>query len=107
MLENIRGLSSWHCKDYKTIYTFRRKRIVKQDESYGDLEFIAIIGFGGKLSRYWMRNKKQSWKWIITKTPYLNLILDRRVMNIEERLARHMSFPPQEVVRCEIWTGDL
>jgi heterodisulfide reductase subunit B len=39
----------------------------------------------------------------ITKTSYCNLMLDRRVLKIEEIFARHVSFLPQEVVRHEIW----
>jgi hypothetical protein len=34
----------------------------------------------------------------LTKTPYRNLMLDRRVLRIEERPAGHKSFVPQEVV---------
>ncbi len=30
---------------------FEKERIVQQDESDGDSEFIVAIGFGGKLSR--------------------------------------------------------
>jgi hypothetical protein len=62
MLKNIIGLSDWCCKDYKMICKFWKKRIMKQDELDGDLEFTMTIGFGGKLSSYWMRNIKQSWK---------------------------------------------
>jgi hypothetical protein len=43
----------------------------------------------------------------ITETPYRNLMLDIQVLRIEKWLARHMSFLPQEVVRCEIWTNGL
>jgi heterodisulfide reductase subunit B len=43
----------------------------------------------------------------ITKTPYWNMMLDRQVLRIEERHVVHMSFLPQEVVRCEIWIGGL
>jgi hypothetical protein len=63
MLEIIRGLSGWCCKDYKVIYRLWRWRIVKQDESDGDLEFIATIGLGSKLVSYWKTNIKESWKW--------------------------------------------
>jgi hypothetical protein len=41
----------------------------------------------------------------ITKTPYQNLMLDKRVLRTKERHTRHMSFLPQEVVRCEVWIG--
>jgi len=34
-------------------------------------------------------------------------MLDRRVLRIEERFARHRSFLPQEVVQCEVWTTGL
>jgi len=40
----------------------------------------------------------------LRETPFQNLMLDRRVLRIEERLARHRSFLPQEVVRWDIWT---
>jgi hypothetical protein len=52
MLKSIKSLSGWHCKDCRAIYRFWRKRIGKQDESNGDLEFTMAIGFGGKLSNY-------------------------------------------------------
>ncbi len=41
----------------------------------------------------------------LTKTSYLNMMLDKQVLRIEERPARHMSFLPQEVVRHEVWSG--
>jgi len=41
----------------------------------------------------------------ITKISYRNLMFDRRILRIKERLARHMSFLPQEVVRHEVWTS--
>jgi hypothetical protein len=52
MLENIKGLCSWCHKDCKTIYKIWKQKIVKQDESNGDLEFIVTIGIGGKLTSY-------------------------------------------------------
>jgi hypothetical protein len=91
------------------IYRFWRKRIVKQDESDGDLEFTTAIGFGGKLLNYWTRNKdnfENGKEYVgITETRYQNLMLDRWVLKTEERFAWHMSFLPQEVVRCEVWIG--
>jgi hypothetical protein len=30
-------------------------------------------------------------------------MLDRRILKIEKKLAKHGSFLPQEVGRCEIW----
>jgi hypothetical protein len=41
----------------------------------------------------------------IIETPYRNLMLDRKVLRIEERPIGHKSFLPQEVVWCEVWTG--
>jgi hypothetical protein len=41
----------------------------------------------------------------LTKTPYQNLMLDRRVLRTEERPMGHKLFLPQEVVRQEVWTG--
>ncbi len=38
-----------------------------------------------------------------TETPNQNLMLDRYVVKIEERLVGHMSFLPQEVLQREIW----
>ncbi len=52
MLESIKGLSGWHYKNCKVIYRLWRQRIVKQDESDGDLEFIVTIGLGGKSTSY-------------------------------------------------------
>jgi len=43
----------------------------------------------------------------ISKTPHRNLMLDKRVWRIEERLARHRSFLSQEVVRHEVLTSGL
>jgi hypothetical protein len=34
-------------------------------------------------------------------------MLDKRILKTKERHARHRSFLPQEVVRCEIWIGGL
>jgi hypothetical protein len=34
------------------IYKFWKRKIVKQDESDGDLEFISIIELGGKSASY-------------------------------------------------------
>jgi hypothetical protein len=62
---------------------------VKQDESNGDLEFTTVIGFGSKLSRSWKKikiNLENGKEYMgITKTPYQNLILDRRVLRTKER----------------------
>jgi hypothetical protein len=52
MVESIRGLSGWCCKDYRAIYKLWRWRIMKQEESDGDPEFTTIIGFRGKLSSH-------------------------------------------------------
>jgi len=43
----------------------------------------------------------------LTKTPYQNLMLDKRVIITEERHVGHKSFLPQKVVRHEIWTRGL
>jgi hypothetical protein len=34
----------------------------------------------------------------LTKTPYQNLMLNKQVLKTKERLARHRSFLPQEVL---------
>ncbi len=39
MLESIKALRSWHHKDYKTIYKFWKRGIMKQDDSDGDLKY--------------------------------------------------------------------
>ncbi len=74
MLESIKGTSGWCCKDCKAIYKLWKRRIVKQDELDGDLEFITTIGLRGKLSSYEKMNRIQSWKWRgvckAYKTPY-------------------------------------
>jgi hypothetical protein len=41
------------------------------------------------------------------KTPYQNLMLDRRMLKTKERPMGHRSFLPQEVVRWDVWTKDL
>jgi hypothetical protein len=108
---SFRGLSGWRCKDYRMIYKFWRRRIVKQDELDGDPKFTTIIGFGGKLSSYWMEKKdnleNEEENVGITETPYRNLMLDIWVLRIEERFVGHTSFLPQEVGRCEVWTCGL
>ncbi len=63
MLESIKGLSNWCCKDYITIYRLWRWRIVKQDESNGDPKFTLTIGLGGKSTSYWKTNRWKFWKW--------------------------------------------
>ncbi len=72
---------------------------MKQDESDGHPKFIAIIGFGNKLSSHWKKKTKENLEnkeeYIgLTETPYRNLMLDRQVMQIEERLAGHRLFLP-------------
>jgi hypothetical protein len=52
MLESIKGLNSWHCKDCKAIYKLWIRRIVKQYESNGDPEFIMTIRLGDKSTSY-------------------------------------------------------
>jgi hypothetical protein len=41
----------------------------------------------------------------IQEIPYWNLMLDKKNLNIEEKLIGHKSFLPQEVVQFEIWIG--
>jgi hypothetical protein len=43
----------------------------------------------------------------LTKTPYRNLMLDKKVLRIEERLVGHKPFLAREVVQHEIWTKRL
>jgi hypothetical protein len=50
MLESTWGLNGWHLKDYIMIYKLLKRKIVEQDESNGDSEFITTIGFGNKSS---------------------------------------------------------
>jgi hypothetical protein len=42
-----------------------------------------------------------------TKTLSQNLTLEKQVLIIEERPMRRRSLLPQEVVRWDVWTGDL
>jgi hypothetical protein len=110
MLKNIKGLRSWFCKNYRTIYKLWRWRIVKQNELDGDLEFIMTIGLGGKLANYWKPNRKQFWKEEyarLIETPYYNMMLDKWVLRTKERPARHKFFLLQEVVQWDVWTGGL
>jgi hypothetical protein len=58
MLENIKGLNGWRCKDCEAIYKFWKQRIVKQNELNGDLKFTMIIGLGGKWLSHWKTNRK-------------------------------------------------
>jgi hypothetical protein len=41
------------------------------------------------------------------ETPYWNLMLDKRMLKIEQRPAGHMLFLPQEVVWWDVWTRGL
>jgi hypothetical protein len=43
----------------------------------------------------------------IVETPYRNLMLDKRVLRIEEKPTRQKLFLPQEVVWCEVWIGSF
>ncbi len=63
MLESIRGLHGWCHKDCRMIYRLWRQRIIRQDESDGDSEFIVTIGLGGKSISYWKIDKRKFWKW--------------------------------------------
>ncbi len=74
MLESIKGLSRWHHKDCIAIYRLWRQRIVKQDESDSDPEFITTIGLGWKLASYWKTNWRQFWKWRRLYKAYKNPI---------------------------------
>jgi len=84
---------------------------VKQNELDGDSKSTVTIGFGGKLSssrRQIIDNLENGKKYVgFTKTSYLNMMLGKQVLRIEERPARYMSFLPQEVVRHEVWTRGL
>jgi hypothetical protein len=43
----------------------------------------------------------------LIKTPYRNLMLDRRVLKIEKRFVGHNLFLSQEVVWHEVWIRGL
>ncbi len=106
MLGNIRGLNSWRHKECRAIYKTWRQRIVKQDESNGDLEFIMTIGFGGKSSSRWKTNKRQYWKCRGVCRAFRNPILESNVgqTNFENIRNGMKSFLPQEMVWHEVWT---
>jgi hypothetical protein len=82
---------------------------LKQNISDGDLKFTMTIGFGGKSSNHRntieknLENGKEYAS--LTQSPCQNLMLDQQVLRIKERYARHKSFLPQEVARCEVWIG--
>jgi hypothetical protein len=63
MFESIKGLSGGCHNNCKIIYKFWRWRIVKQDESDGNLEFTMTIGLGGRSSSHWKINKRKFWQW--------------------------------------------
>jgi len=75
---------------------------VKQDESDGDPKFTMIIRLGGKSSnhkrqiKYNVKNGEEYAR--LTKPPYRNLMLDRRVLKTKERPTWHKWFLPQKVV---------
>jgi len=58
MLESTRSLSDWCCKNCGAIYKLWR-RIVKQDELNGDLEFITIIGFRKQIVKILKETQKK------------------------------------------------
>jgi hypothetical protein len=64
---------------------------MKQYKSNGDPEFTMAFGFGGKSSSYWTRNKKNlenGMEYVgITKIPYQNLMLDRRILRTKKKHA--------------------
>jgi hypothetical protein len=76
MLKSIRGLCGYHHKDCEVIYKFWRQRIVKQDESYGDLEFKITIELGGKSTSYWKTDKREFRKCRRVCKAYRNPILE-------------------------------
>jgi hypothetical protein len=80
---------------------------VKQDELDSDLEFTMTIGLGGKsivIEKQTENNLENGKEYVgVIETPYWNLLLDKRVLIIQEKLAKHRSFLPQEVVQCEVW----
>ncbi len=49
---------------------------MKQDESYGDLEFQVTIELGGKLTSYWKIDKREFQKWRGVCKAYRNAILE-------------------------------
>jgi hypothetical protein len=108
VLKSIAGLCDWCCKDFKMIYKLWRRKIMKEDESDGDLEFTTTIGLKGKSANYWKSNKDnlengEEYARLI-KTPYQNLMLDKWVLRTKERPVEHRSFLPQEVVWWDVWT---
>jgi hypothetical protein len=111
MLERIRGLRGWRCKDCKVIYRLWRWKIVKQDESNGDVEFIMTIGLGGKSTSYWKSNKRQFWEWKGICKAYKNPILkfDVGQASFENRKkacgAQVVSTTRSGVVGCMNWGG--
>jgi hypothetical protein len=108
MFKSIRGLSGWWCKDCSAIYIFWRKRIMKQDDLGGDPKFTTIIGFGGKSSSYWMKNKRQSWKWRRVYGNYRNPISESDVglmnsKNIKKTCKAHVV---STISDGKVWTVD-
>ncbi len=67
------------------IYKLWKQRIVKQDESNGDMKFTASIGLGGKSASYWKSNKRQSWKWRRICGAYRNPISESNVGHMKTK----------------------
>jgi hypothetical protein len=72
----------------KMIYRLWRWKIVKQNESDGDLKFIATIVLREKSSSHWKINKKSSWKWKGVCWAYKNPILDFNVGQMSSKNRR-------------------
>ncbi len=108
-VRNIKGLNGWCLKDCRVIYRLCKQRIVKQNESNGNLKFIMTIGLKGISSSYWKMNQRQFQNGKeyarLIETPYRNLMLDRWILKTKEKIIGHKLFLSQEVVQCEIWIG--
>ncbi len=75
MFESIKGLSGGCCNNCKTILKIWKWRIVKQDESDGNLESTTTIRLGGRLSSHWKPNKIKFWQLTGVCRAYRNPIL--------------------------------
>ncbi len=84
---------------------------MKQDESNNDLKFTMSIGFGGKSSSHWTRNKRQFWKWTgicgNCKSPISKFDVGQTNSKNKRKTCKAQLFLPRKLVRCEVWINGL
>jgi hypothetical protein len=111
LLESIKGLHSWHHKDYNIIYKLWRKKIMNKMNRMvtqilqWQLDLEANRQVIKRQIEDNIENGEEDAR--LTETPYRNLMLDKWVLRTKERQVRHMLFLPQKVVWWDLWARVL